>query len=1153
MHFRRLRVSGFKSFVDPTELRIDEGLTGVVGPNGCGKSNILEALRWVMGESSPKSMRGGGMEDVIFAGTSSRPSRDVADVTLLIDNSQRKAPAAFNDSDELEVTRRIERGLGSAYRINGKDVRQKDVQLLFADAATGAHSPALVSQGRIGAIISAKPQERRLMLEEAAGIAGLHVRRKEAEQRLRAAESNLARLDDVLKSMESQVAALKRQARQAERYRHLSDRIRGVEARLLFARWKEAAASAESARAAVGAAEQAVTDATRDAARLATAQSEAAAGLPALREAEATAAAALQRLAQARDSLAAELAAVERRQSELAQSKETTERDLVREASLAEDAISALNALEQEAEQLSARIAQAREHIAPAQERVRSAEVQASSDERVLAARIEAQASAQAQRRAAEAAVVGAKGRRDRVRNEAERLAREQAALGEDAETSAQADEAEAERLAALEAIAKAAQRVDAAEAQRAEIGAQMDQLQRTQAEARGALAALEAEAASLTRALAAPKSANAPGVVDQLSVDAGYEKALAAALGDDLSAPVGHSEEARSWLGAVLGSNDPALPAGVSPLSNFVRAPSELARRLAQVGVVDAGQAASLIGQLATGQRLVSRDGQLWRWDGFCAKSGGNAAAAAERMAQRNRLSEVESELPQAQAAVDAAQAALTTARQAADAAQAEERAGRQARAEAERVRDAAAAKVARLVAELERRKSRSDALASSVQRISEELQVAEEDVVNAEKGLAAVPDLENLARESNEARAKAEASRNALANARAEHANLARSLESDERRATAVTQERENWRTRQSGSAAQRVELEGRRESIVAEMQSLAQEPARISERQGALAGELSAAEAKRREAADALAGAESALKEVDAHVRASAEALAQAREERARLAASVEHLDERRAEAATLIGERFHCPPPLLPEQAGFAEEELAPAQELNAELERLNSDRERLGPVNLRAETELEEIEGQRLGSENERVELEQAIARLRGSIGSLNREGRARLLEAFQKVDAHFRELFTSLFGGGQAHLALIESDDPLEAGLEIMAQPPGKKLQAMTLLSGGEQALTACALIFALFLTNPAPICVLDEVDAPLDDANVERFCDLLDRMTQLTDTRFLIVSHNAVTMSRMHRLFGVTMGERGVSQLVSVDLARAEMLLAAE
>ncbi len=1151
MRFQRLRLAGFKSFVDATELRIEDGLTGVVGPNGCGKSNLLEAIRWVMGESSPKSLRGGGMEDVIFAGTQSRPSRDFSDVTLLLDNEGRRAPAQFNDSDQIEVTRRIERGLGSAYRINGKDVRQKDVQLLFADAATGAHSPALVSQGRIGAIIAAKPQERRAMLEEAAGIAGLHVRRKDAEQRLRAAEANLMRLDDVLQQMEVQANALRRQAKQAERYRTLSERIRRIEAQLLFARWREAAQAADQAKSAAAAVEARVAEATRDAARLSTVQAEAAARLPTLRQAEAEAAAHLQALNQARQSLAAELVQVERRQQELAASRNATARDLEREAGLADDAATALERLAAEAAALEARIAEARGGLDAAAARVTAAERAASDDQRLLDARIEAQADAQARHRAAESALAAAAARARRAQDDVIRLERERDGLLADDGDDAAREAAEADFAAAEASIAEATARIEAADAARRAAEAARDEANRLLAEARAAAAALATERDALARMLAAPAGTSGRSALDAIRVKPGYEAALAAALGDDLSAGIGAATTGRSWAGAVRGDGDPALPADVEPLAVQVEAPDELARRLAQVGVADPAAAAAMAGTLKVGQRLVSRDGRLWRWDGFVAH-GGQSAAAAERLVQRNRLAEIEAALPEAQARVAAMQTSLDAARGRFDAAQADDRRARDARAAAERTRESSRTRIAQLAAALDRRNGRLEALGQSLGRAVEEAAAARAGVAEAEASRAGLPDVAALTALTGESRRTVEASRAALASARADHAGLARGLDSDAARLAAIGAERAGWERRLAGSASQRAELEARQAAIGEEAARLAERPAAIGQQQATLADNIHSAETARRAAADALATAESGLKAVEAELRGASEQQAQAREERARLTTLAEQHELRRVEVAHLAGERFQCPPPLLPERLGFDEDAVGAAEALSVDMERQTLERERIGPVNLRAETELAELDETRSSSAAERAELETAIARLRGSIGSLNREGRVRLLAAFEAVNTHFRELFTTLFNGGAAHLELIESDDPLEAGLEIMAQPPGKKLQSLTLLSGGEQALTAVALIFGVFLTNPAPICVLDEVDAPLDDANVERFCDLLDRMTELTDTRFLIVTHNAVTMSRMHRLFGVTMAEQGVSQLVSVDLERASLLLAA-
>jgi chromosome segregation protein len=397
------------------------------------------------------------------------------------------------------------------------------------------------------------------------------------------------------------------------------------------------------------------------------------------------------------------------------------------------------------------------------------------------------------------------------------------------------------------------------------------------------------------------------------------------------------------------------------------------------------------------------------------------------------------------------------------------------------------------------------------------------------------------------------AEAARARLAEARGSALALAQSIEHDGRRLQAARSEAKGWKSR-AGDAARRIaDMAKREETIAAERKGLADKPAELEAALERLAKEVEEADTRAREARSAEGAYEVELRRIEAAVAAVGETLAAARESRAGAQARAEYQEGRRAELSQLSGERFECPAALLAERVGFDAAALAPAAEEGARHDRLVADRERLGPVNLVAESELAELESSRETNAAERDELSQAVNRLRGSIGSLNREGRQRLLAAFEAVDGHFRRLFTTLFAGGEAHLALIDSEDPLEAGLEIMAQPPGKKLGSLTLLSGGEQALTAVALIFALFLTNPAPICVLDEVDAPLDDANVERFCELLHRMTQETDTRYLIVTHNAVTMSRMDRLYGVTMIEKGVSRLVSVDLGGAETLLAAE
>ena len=1127
MRFKRLKLSGFKSFVDAAELRIEPGLTGVVGPNGCGKSNLLEALRWVMGEGSAKSLRGGGMDDVIFAGTATRPARDFAEVQLF-------AEAADNDGGELEVVRRIERGAGSAYRLNGRDVRAKDVALLFADAATGAHSPALVSQGRIGAVIAAKPAERRAMLEEAAGIAGLHVRRKDAEQKLRATEANLARLGELIGDMESRTGQLKRQARAAERYRAISAEIKLAEARLIFSRWREAADAARTAKEEAGGAESRVAQ-LGEAQRAAAAWS--AEAVRRLGDARVAAQGARDRASEAGHKLAtarAELAGAERRLSDLRQSRERLAADREREGALANDAADAIARLVAEAKALEQRIVAAERQQPELATELAHAESAARDAEVALAQALSAQAREQAEGQIARSAAAAAQTRLSRAQGELARVEGEIAQLGSGEGLDKAREEAKRRLAAAESALAGAAQRIEAGERARAAAATEREQVEASLATGRASLAALESEASALEKAL---QRAAGDRLIDHVRAAPGYERALAAAFGDELDLVLAAWSQVDATEDPTVGNN----------LAAHAQAPAALARRLAQIAVVPADDGRTL----APGQQLVTRDGAMRRWDGFGAREAG--AAAAERLIRANRLDTLRTALPEARAAVTAELARMGQASSKLAEARAVTDLARRALAAAEtdarhagRAQDIAEAAIERFAArrtELDGRQGRA---------LSERDQAAQE-AEQANSVSAGLPDGAATAQLVASLSAQSDAARTAVSEQRAFAAALQRGVAADRERQAAAQAEVRGWRGR-AGEAAKRIDEMAKRERAAeAELATLANRPDALRDAIGVLDSRRAEAGVAAESLATEERAAESRVREAEATLAQAGEALAQAREARAGAAARAEAADARRIEMGRVSGERFECPPPLLPERLGFTPEEVrAPAEE-SARHDRLNLDRERLGPVNLVAEQELREIAAELERSVAERDELTEAVNRLRGSIGSLNREGRARLLAAFEQVDRHFRRLFARLFDGGEAYLQLVDSDDPLEAGLEIMAQPPGKRLGSLTLLSGGEQALTAVALIFALFLTKPSPICVLDEVDAPLDDANVERFCDLLDTMVADTDTRYLIVTHNAVTMSRMHRLFGVTMVERGISRLVSVDLGGAEQLLAAE
>ena len=1151
MRFARLRLNGFKSFVDPTDLVIHEGLTGVVGPNGCGKSNLLEALRWVMGENRPTAMRGGGMEDVIFAGTASRTARHFAEVALVLDNSERLAPSGFNESDQIEIVRRITRDAGSAYKANGKDVRARDIQMLFADASTGAQSPALVRQGQISELVNAKPKARRRVLEEAAGISGLYQRRHEAELRLTATEQNLARIDDVLGSLGGQLATLERQARQAARYRAIGEELRRAEGMLLFRRWREADLARVEAedllRSRLVAAGQAEM-AARAAAKARTAAEDA---LPPRREEEAIAGAILQRLTMQRDALsdqeARALQVIETLRARITQ----LGRDIDREAGLNRDAGETIQRLEWEKGQLEKAHDGHDERLAEAMEIARDAAAILSDREAQLSERTEDVARLAARHQSAQRLLAETRSARARAEGEATRAmqAVDQANLA--VETAAAAQEA------AAEAQEEAAAAAEEAEARLAEVEDARAGVQGQEAEARAARSAAEGEASALRAEVAAlaklveRESQAGHQLLDRLTVTPGYEAALGAALADDLRAPELVDGMRSGWVCLPDYDAPQALPTGARPLADHVQAPPVLARRLSQIGLVSRDQGVVLQPSLAPGQRLVSVEGDLWRWDGYRIGAEDAPSAAALRLRQLNRLVQLKRDLEEVAAKAEGA-------RQAHEALQARlaelTRADQTAR-EARRAADTRAAEASRAAsraeAEAQLAAGRLENARLSVDRFAEEADAAAAREAEAEAAAADLPDLDSARAGIEDLKQAVEAARLTMIARRSAQDEIRREGEARTRRRQEVTKEISGWRMRLDTAAARSAELAERKAETEEELLEASAAPEEIAIKREELSDAIAEADERRAKAADALAAAEAVLREAQFAEREAERLAGEAREGRARADARAEAARANLSLAAERIRDEQDCSPQALLESLKADPEAMPDAEALEVEVGRLKRQRESLGAVNLRAEEDARNVQTEFDTLTSEKTDLEEAIRKLRAGIQGLNREGRERLLTAFEQVNANFTTLFTHLFGGGEARLVLVESDDPLEAGLEIMCQPPGKKLATLSLMSGGEQTLTALALIFGVFLTNPAPICVLDEVDAPLDDANVTRFCDLLDEMTRRTDTRFLIITHHAVTMARMDRLFGVTMQEQGVSQLVSVDLKRAEALVA--
>ena len=1137
--FARLRIAGFKSFADATTVEILPGLTGVVGPNGCGKSNVVEALRWAMGEANARNMRGGEMEDVIFAGTAGRAARNLAEVTLTLEETAGLAPPPFHEQADLEITRKIERGSGSSYRVNGKEARARDVQTLFADLASGARASAMVSQGRVGALVNARPDERRALLEEAAGITGLHARRHEAELKLRAAEQNLSRAEDLKAQIEARLKELQRQARQASRYRNLSGAIRGAEAELLAIQRAVADAARQAAQAAYAAAEAAVREATIAAAEAAASAAETEAALPELRSAEGDSRTALERARIAQEQSAEAETRARAALTEARTRVETLSRDHLHATKLVADAQAAQSRLDEEQSRLltelvgaPAALAEAAAAEDAALEAMREAEAD-SNRKTEDAARVAAES--ESARRALAEADARAKRANARLAETEAELRRQQSALIPAEKLTA----AETERATAEAALLAARESVTTAESRRAAAETALAAARADAAATESAATKIATEYDALSALLAQKFGRERTPILDSLNVPPGLETALGAALREELSASA-EPEAARHWRKL------PPLDLSVVPLKSFanlVTGPEALTRALSHILLLPEGADGNLLqGNLTPGQILVSRSGNVWRWDGYTVREGA-ASEAAVRLAQRNRLAALESDRIATRAAAESARVGRVAAESAERDSRTAEQAARESRRAAEQRFDRARNEAVRLTADAERAAAKVAATQAQRDQLAAEAAEADASLDSIRAGAESLPDINAARAAVEQARARLAQARQAESTARRTHESLKAADSARGKRLESLERERGDWQERGINAADRLTDLTARHiqaQSAMAELQA-APEAAAAARREAL--DNLTAAEAAHRRAAEALHVAQTRADAAARAARAAEAALSAANVAVAREEGNITAANHAWGTVAERILERLGATPSLPDPPA-----ELNPDSEDKARKrwERLTREREEMGPVNLRAEIEAEEAETAIATIDRERDEITSAIAKLRGSIGHLNREGRDRLSAVFTEVDGHFQTLFTRMFGGGKAHLAMVGSDDPLEAGLEIYAQPPGKKLSTLSLLSGGEQALTALSLIFAVFKCNPAPISVLDEVDAPLDDANVERFCTLLEDMVQQTATRFLVVTHHHLTMARMDRLYGVTMQERGISRLLSVDLARA-------
>ena len=1151
MRFSKLKLNGFKSFVDSTDLTISDGLTGVVGPNGCGKSNLLEALRWVMGENRPKAMRGAGMDDVIFAGAASRPAKNFAEVSLTVDNSDRSAPKELNNVRDFEVLRRITRDAGSAYKVNGKDARARDVQMLFADASTGAHSPALVRQGQIAELINAKPKARRRILEEAAGISGLYQRRHEAELKLSGAETNLSRVDDTIDQLASQLGQLAKQAKQAIRYREIGEVIRKLEGQILYIKWEESEGKQIVAEVQKEQAHKKAADAELEANKFFNKREESENLMPKFREDNANAVSYLQKLKVEKETLINAqqliLGEIQKLETDIGQLKI----DIQREQVLNNDASQTLTSLELEKAELLLSTADYSQRLATAIEVSRSSALELQLLEGELSNKTEDNARLFAQHQSAQGLYEELKATQERINSDKEKSVLELEGLRKNVEAqTAKSIKAQQDFKNAKNQFETADTKLNQVEKMRSELQSREAEARSISSEAGGIEKVLQAEADAITRLLRRETS-EVKQIIDQIQVRPGYELALGAAFQDDLKNPELGEGQRTGWVKMSVEDGDYKLPDGVKSLSSIVKGSELISRRLTQVGIVDPALGGELQNDLKPGQRLVSMDGGLWRWDGFTVDASDLSTSSALRLKQLNRLEELKKELSEATAKSEGTQQAHRSLQDQLLELTETDKKARVERQEADRLMTDSNRLLSNAESEKNISEGKVENLLLTVERYKNELLSTEKRLSEANNTIGCLDDLETAQTEIQKLKITVENSRTNMIAKRSVSDTISNENELTLRRLDKIEEQFVVWTSRFDLADKRINELRSRLELFDKKLKIEKERPNEILNNINNLDEKLALSEKLSIESTEKLAAAEALLRQEIDNERNAERNASEAREERARNDVILETAINNVEFCLRRIFDEYGLSPEELRLDLELTEKDISEASILEEKVDRYKRQRDGLGAVNLRAEEDAKEVQDQYDAIRKEKEDLAEAIKKLRSGISSLNREGRERILTAFEQVNENFNNLFKNLFSGGDGKLVMVESDDPLDAGLEIMCQPPGKKLSTLSLLSGGEQTLTALALIFAVFLANPAPLCVLDEVDAPLDDSNITRFCDLLDEMIRQTDTRFLIITHHAITMSRMDRLFGVTMGELGVSQLVSVDLKKAETLVA--
>ena len=1139
MKFQSVRISGFKSFLEPTEIQMNMGLTGVVGPNGCGKSNIVEAIKWIMGENSARQMRGDGMDDVIFSGTNERPSRNFAEVSIKLDNSEKKAPAIFNHYDEIEITRKIEREKGSVYRVNGKQVRARDIQLIFADNGTGARSSGIVGQGRIAQIIDSNPEDRRVILEEAANIKGLHSRRHEAELKLKGASDNLDRLSDIEQTYKEQLIELEKQGRKAARYRSVGERIRKAEATLFFNLMNNAKKEANDLDIQLKNANENVSQGQIKVAEHIKSQLHLANKIPDLKKDEAEKAATLQTLNITKIKLDEEKSSAQNALQNIINQINLINNDIARESEIKEDAKKSLSTLlteeknlKEDSENFSTKITKATDLV----KKLRSISDAADDKLSTITSEIYSIKSDKSDLE-------------KRINNLKQKIEVTQNQLAnfniEDDKNRFKLDK---EKIINLKKLIQENNQLN--DGYKVELE-KLEKLETRLIEEKNT-AVFEFNKVNLEfdslSTLLGRDTLNSNTLEKTIGNINNLEEAIGSVLGETLLAPILSDDQSIEnttyWRDDFKTISTASLPESVIPIVTKITKSSILDTALKGVGIVNNKEIAfKLQKKLTFGQALTTPSGGLWRWDGFVQPQGVQNSYS-ERLQQIARLRLLQNKLPSLEENQSLSEKRLDECFN-----------------NIKKYKDDLSnlqVKLSSLISEsneLELQNTKVESKLLSSEALIKELKNTErmslEELSELEKEFNNSLNLPSLLAEELKVRNNADQSRNELTDAMAAEQRIKSEESFQSRNLIQLGHQKENWKVREEEAKTRLISLEERLKTSQDEKNRLSTLPESFEKKEAELNIKIEEAISNRNIAADQLVKNETSLNDADKQVREAEKVVSTLREEMIKIEAllnlskaKIQNIEER-------VFEKLKMKSTELNKFINTKEEDqpIKSIEILEKTLQRLLNERETLGAVNLRAEDEMNEMLNKIEVMSKERVDLEEAIAKLRSGIFELNKEGRQRLKESFEEVNENFKQLFQKLFGGGNAELRLVGNEDPLQAGLEVLASPPGKKMQLLSLLSGGEQALTAISLIFSVFLCNPAPICILDEVDAPLDDTNVGRFCDLLNQIVDETNTYFMVITHHRLTMAKMDRLFGVTMEQKGISKLVSVDLEQASRI----